>query len=231
MVFRMIPMVWLCICLLQGCRGIGCHDGVCAPVQKVPENPDGVCPEITGTYQGKVDHGFHDESDIPWQSTSSELHVHALGRVHGAMERDQLQGVRLLNPTGEKIVPEAISIERRDDNTLRIINVSSAGLLDSVASVDTSPKNRVCDKGQAFFSFNVGLHGEFGLPAGGLRGVFIVSKDETGDIIQKEYSYRSNTIYYGKDPGGKRSVRFFRFRKLSDAPLEVILPQGFVFPE
>jgi hypothetical protein len=93
------------------------------------------------------------------------------------------------------------------------------------------PKNRVCDKGQAFLRFNFGLSGEFGFPAGGLRRVFIISKDEAGDIMRKEYSYRTNLVYYGKDPSGKRSVRFFRFRKLSDTPLEVVLPQGFVFPK
>jgi hypothetical protein len=164
---------------------MGCDfDGVCGTVRKAPLNPDGVCPEITGTYQARL-MGFTSKVIFRRRIIHQSFAYMHWGRVHGTMKGNKLKGVRLLNPAGGEIFPESISIERRD-NTLHIINVSSAGLIDAMAFVDISPTHRVCDKGQAFFSFKTALSGEFGLPAGGLKGLLILSK------MRREISYKRN---------------------------------------
>jgi hypothetical protein len=245
MALRMIPMVLLCTCLLQGCFMMFpvCNpDAACQPLPEFSaENHDGVCPDITGIY------AVYAKDEYSAYSNLQTLEFRFLGKLQIKLHWELAKELKIkpaipaeLSASFSELVhihtsDIVASFRRIGDNLLERIGVDDDGMLRSVIHLDTSPEYRACDKGRAFYQLNLRSTSDYGM-SGDMKFIRIISKDSTGDVIQQEYRYRNEdlnlnplSLLQNLIATETHNLKLYRFKKLSDTP--IMLPEGFVFPE
>ncbi len=180
-----------------------------APFPEVPANPDGVCPDLTGTY-----HAYTCSEEPGDEYRSVTPLVNLLGKP--VISKESLRsphGTPTVIPkcASLPVAPRIVSVRYLTaEGKYETRSWDEGAVLTAFTLYDPGSKKPICDKGIRYWHYEGEHHGVEG--GNTYKTVGILSKSAEGDLVYKDYSDRLLFAFKTIPTGGSRTVRTYLYK-------------------